>query len=144
MIISTRGRYALRVMIDLAEHPTGDFVPLQDIADRLKISKEYLNSILKVLVQNGQLDSLRGKGGGYRLIAPPEKYQVGTILRLVEGDLSPVSCTQDVSKCPDAANCCAHGLWGDLNRMINDFLDNVYLSDFMQGGRYAMVHPQNS
>lgn len=139
MIISTKGRYALRVMIDLAEHPAEGFVPLQDISDRLKISKEYLNSILKVLVQHNQLESLRGKGGGYKLTASPDQYRVGTILRLVEGGLSPVSCIQGASPCPDAANCCAHGLWGDLNKLINDFLDDVYLSDFMPGGRYAFV-----
>ena len=101
MIISTKGRYALRVMIDLAEHPTDGYVPLQEIADRQGISKEYLNSILKILVKNKQLDSLRGKGGGYRLANPPETYKVGTILNLAEGDLAPVSCISQPNSCPN-------------------------------------------
>ena len=136
MIISTKGRYALRVMVYLAKHPTQNYVPLQEITDQLQISKEYLNSILKILVQNEQLASLRGKGGGYKLCLPPEEYKVGTILRLVEGDLAPVSCVQGVRPCPSASHCGTHILWKDLDQVIQGFLDGIHLSDFLEGGRY--------
>ena len=136
MIVSTKGRYALRVMIDLAEHPTDGFVPLQEIVDRVQISREYLSNILKVLVQNRQLDSLRGKGGGYRLACPPEEIRIGPILRMVEGDLAPVSCIQGVGQCPDASKCRSHVMWSELDGIINDYLDHVRLTDFMEGGRF--------
>ena len=136
MIVSTKGRYTLRVMIDLAEHPTGGFVPLQEIADRLQISKEYLSSILKILVQNDQLVSLRGKGGGYRLCKRAEEYSIGTILRLVEGDLAAVSCVQEHEHCPAASRCRSYAMWTELNGLVNRYLDGLRLSDFLQGGHF--------
>ena len=136
MIISTKGRYALSVMIDLAEHPAEGFTPLTEIAQRLNISKEYLSSILKLLVEDGQLLSLRGKGGGYRLTRPPETYPVGEILRLVEGDLAPVACVQEEHCCPNAPQCQSHGMWQTLYGMINDYLDGIFLTDFLQGGKF--------
>ena len=137
MIISTKGRYALSVMIDLAEHPTEGFIPLQEIADRLCMSKDYLNSILKVLVEHGQLDSLRGKGGGYRLSAPADSYRVGTILRIVEGDLAPVACVQEDHSCPNAVQCRSYVMWEKLNTLINDYFDNIRLTDFLEHGKFA-------
>ena len=137
MIISTKGRYALSVMIDLAEHPTDGFTPLPEIADRLCMSKEYLNSILKVLVEHGQLTSLRGKGGGYRLSAPAESYRVGTILRIVEGDLAPVACVQEDHSCPKAVQCRSYVMWERLNSLINNYFDNIRLTDFLEHGRFA-------
>ena len=134
VIVSTKGRYALRVMLDLAEHPTDSYIPLQEIADRQNISKEYLNSILKVLVAHQQLQSLRGKGGGYRLCMPPEEYRVGTILKIVEGDLSPVSCSQQA--CPNIASCRSFGMWQELDQVISDYLNGVHLSDFLEGGKF--------
>ena len=92
MIVSTKGRYALRVMIDLSEHQSEKYVPLKEIAARQEISEKYLENILKVLVQNGFLEGLRGKGGGYRLTRSPDQYTVGEILMLTEGSLAPVSC----------------------------------------------------
>lgn len=92
MIVSTKGRYALRVMIDLAEHQTERYVPLKEVAARQEISEKYLENILKVLVQNGFLEGLRGKGGGYRLTRSPDQYTVAEILVLTEGNLAPVSC----------------------------------------------------
>ena len=92
MIVSTKGRYALRVMIDLAEHQAERYVPLKEVAERQEISEKYLENILKVLVQNGFLEGLRGKGGGYRLTRSPDQYTVGEILMLTEGSLAPVSC----------------------------------------------------
>lgn len=136
MIVSTKGRYALRVMLDLCEHPREGFTPLQEISDRQGISKEYLNSILKVLVEHGLLESLRGKGGGYMLAKKPEEYRVGTILRTVEGDLSPVSCVQNEGSCPNSTQCRSHALWQELDKVISDYLDSVKLTDFMKDGRF--------
>ena len=92
MMVSTKGRYALRVMIDLAEHDDGLYIPLKEIAARQDISEKYLESIVKLLTRNGDLVGVRGKGGGYRLTRSPEEYTVGSILRLTEGGLAPVGC----------------------------------------------------
>ena len=106
MIISTKGRYALRVMIDLAEHQTDRYIPLKEIAQRQEISEKYLESILKSLVQQKFLTGLRGKGGGYRLTRAPELYTVGSILRLTEGSLAPVACLEDGAvQCARSASC---------------------------------------
>ena len=136
MIVSTKGRYALRVMLDLCEHPKEGFTPLQEISDRQGISKEYLNSILKILVEHGLLESLRGKGGGYKLARKPEEYPIGTILRIVEGDLSPVSCVQKGQSCPNSPNCRSRALWQELDKVISYYLDSVFLTDFMENGRF--------
>ena len=97
MMVSTRGRYALRVMIDLAEHNNGKFIPLKDIAERQEISEKYLESIVKSLTKADVLEGLRGKGGGYRLTRPAEEYNVYEILKLTEGSMAPVSCLEDLS-----------------------------------------------
>ena len=136
MIVSTKGRYALRVMLDLCEHPREGFTPLQEISERQGISREYLNNILKVLVEHGLLESLRGKGGGYKLARRPEEYPVGAILRTVEGDLSPVACIRQGQNCPNTAHCRSHALWEELDKVISGYLDSVYLTDFMEGGRF--------
>ena len=94
MIISTRGRYALRVMIDLAENGNGEYIAMKKIAERQGISLKYLEQILPVLTQNGIVEGIQGKGGGYRLTRKPEDYRIGEILRLTEGDLAPVSCLE--------------------------------------------------
>ncbi len=94
MIVSTKGRYALRVMIDLAEHNTGTYIPLMDIAKRQEISEKYLESIVSLLSKSGLVSALRGKGGGYRLNRPADAYTVGDILRVTEGELAPVSCLE--------------------------------------------------
>ena len=94
MKISTRGRYAIRVMLDLAEHNTGEYIPLMDIARRQEISEKYLESIVSVLSKNKFVHALRGKGGGYRLSRTPE-YTMGSILRLTEGSLAPIACLED-------------------------------------------------
>ena len=132
MLISTKGRYALRVMIDLAEHQQADFVPLKVIADRQDISEKYLESIIKLLVKAKLLSGLRGKGGGYRLTKSPEQYTVGSILRLTEDSLAPVSCLeQSAASCPRMAECRTLPLWQGLDKVINDYLDNITLSDLM-------------
>ena len=127
MLISTKGRYALRVMIDLAEHQSEDFIPLKVIAERQEISEKYLESIIKLLVKAKLLNGLRGKGGGYQLTRAPEQYTVGSILRLTEESLAPVACLED-----GAASCRTLPLWQGLNKVINDYLDNVTLADLVQ------------
>lgn len=132
MLISTRGRYALRVMIDLAEHQADGFVPLKAIADRQEISEKYLESVLKVLVQEHLLIGLRGKGGGYRLARAPEEYTVGSIIRLTEGDLAPVACLQaNAECCHRRADCPTLPMWTQLDRLVNDYLDSVTLAGLM-------------
>ena len=133
MIVSTKGRYALRVMIDLAEHRSEKYVPLKEVAARQEISEKYLENILKVLVQNGFLEGLRGKGGGYRLTRSPEDYPVGEILRAVEGNLSPIACqSEDGSGCGASCDCDARLFWQGLEDQINSYVDNHTLAQFMR------------
>ena len=132
MIVSTKGRYALRVMIDLAEHQAEKYVPLKEVAARQEISEKYLENILKVLVQNGFLEGLRGKGGGYRLTRSPDQYTVEEILMLTEGSLAPVACLeQEHVDCPRMADCRTLPMWRKLNTMIQDFFDGITLADLM-------------
>ena len=133
MLISTKGRYALRVMIDLAEHQTEGFIPLKVIADRQEISEKYLESIIKLLVKAKLLNGVRGKGGGYQLTKSPEQYTIGSILRLTEDSLAPVSCLESgANACPRAAECRTLPLWQGLNKVISDYLDNITVADLMQ------------
>ena len=130
MIVSTKGRYALRVMIDLAEHQSEKYVPLKEVAARQEISEKYLENILKVLVQNGFLEGLRGKGGGYRLTRSPDQYTVGEILMLTEGSLAPVSClTPGAASCSRRANCRTYEMWKGLNDLISNYFGNITLAD---------------
>lgn len=143
MLISTKGRYALRVMVDLAEHPSDGFVPLRVIAERQEISEKYLESIIKLLVKAKLLNGLRGKGGGYRLTKAPEQYTVGSILRLTEDSLAPVSCLEeDAGSCPRASECRTLPVWQGLDKVINDYLDNITLADLthpdMVGNDYVI------
>lgn len=132
MMVSTKGRYALRVMIDLAEHQTDTYIPLKEIAQRQEISEKYLEIILKVLVRNHFLIGLRGKGGGYRLTRPPEEYTVGSILRLTEDSLAPVACLEEgAGPCPRAAQCRTLPMWQKLDSMIGDFFDGITIADLM-------------
>lgn len=131
-MISTRGRYALRVMIDLAEHQTEGYIPLKEIAQRQEISEKYLENILKTLVQNRLLAGLRGKGGGYRLTRPPEEYTVGSVLRLTEVGMAPVACLEpDAPPCPRAATCRTLPMWKEFNTMMNNYFDGVTLADLL-------------
>ena len=130
MIVSTKGRYALRVMIDLAEHQAERYVPLKEVAARQDISEKYLENILKVLVQNGFLEGLRGKGGGYRLTRSPDQYTVAEILLLTEGSLAPVSClTPGAPACERMANCRTYTMWKGLNDLIADYFGRITLAD---------------
>ncbi len=134
-IVSTRGRYALRVMTDMAEHRRDGYIPLKEIAERQQISEKYLESILKTLVRAGLLTGLRGKGGGYRLTREPGQYTVGEILRLTEESLAPVACLeQGAAPCPRAGQCRTLELWRGLDRTITGYLDSVTLADLVQPG----------
>ena len=138
MLISTKGRYALRVMIDLAEHMSGSYIPLKEVAERQEISEKYLESIIKELVRAGLLDGVRGKGGGYRLTRPPEEYNVGEILRIMEGELTPVACLGDQSSpCARAVECRTLPMWTELYKLINGFFDGYTIRDLMREGNSA-------
>ena len=131
-MISTKGRYALRVMVDLAEHQGEGYLPLKEIAQRQEISEKYLESILKVLVAHKLLAGLRGKGGGYRLTRTPEEYTVGSILRLTEDSMAPVACLEPGAKaCEHASECRTLTLWKGLDKVINDYLDNITIADLI-------------
>lgn len=133
MLISTKGRYSLRVMIDLAEHCSDGYIPLKEIAQRQEISEKYLESIIKLLVKDKLLIGLRGKGGGYKLTKLPEQYSIGSILRLTEESLSPVACLDpNADACPRIASCRTLPLWKGLNQVISDYLDHVTLADLMR------------
>ena len=133
MMISTRGRYALRVMIDLAEHSNGGYIPMKDVAARQEISLKYLERILPVLAKNGLVEGIQGKGGGYRLTRDPSAYPVGEILRLTEGDLAPVACLENGSTpCGRSIECRTIEMWSRLNQLINDFFDGITLADLMK------------
>ena len=120
MMISTKGRYALRVLIDMAEHQTDGYIPLKEIAKRQGISEKYLESIVKLLVKGGVVEGMRGKGGGYRLCKSPDQFTAGYILRLMEGSLAPVSCLDSGSApCERASECRTLSLWAGLNEVIN-------------------------
>lgn len=130
MLISTKGRYALRVMIDLAEHQGEGYIPLKEIAQRQDISEKYLESIVKLLVKANLLSGLRGKGGGYQLTKPPELYTVGGVLRLMEDSLAPVSCMeQGAEACPRVTGCRTLEMWQGLDRVINEYLDGITVAD---------------
>ena len=142
MMISTKGRYALRVMIDLAEHNTGAYIPLKDIAARQEISQKYLESIVVILSKAGVLSGLHGKGGGYKLNRSPDQYTVGDILKLTEGSLAPVSCLETgESPCRRAAECRTLPMWTKLNEIIKNYLDSVTIADLLvqdSGGDYVI------
>lgn len=132
MLVSTKGRYALRVMVDLAEHREEGRIPLRQIAVRQDISEKYLENILSTLVRHGMLSGLRGKGGGYCLTREPEEFTLGEILRLTEGSLSPVSCLSGPhNTCERAATCRTVRVWTELDRMIEEYLDGVTIADLM-------------
>ena len=135
-MISTRGIYAIRVMIDLAEHDTGGYIPLKDVSARQGISKKYLEIIVKDLVSGGFLTGASGKGGGYRLCRKPEEYPIGEILERMEGPFATVAClARGAAPCPRAAECETLPLWTEFDRLTHDFFYSRYLSDFVRKER---------
>lgn len=132
MLISTRGRYALRVLIDLAQHRDAGYVPMRDVAQRQAISLKYLERIIPVLVKSGIVEGVQGKGGGYRLLKEPENCRLGDILRLTEGDLAPVACLQSGAEpCARAGECRTYPLWVEFYDYVNAFFDGRTLADLI-------------
>ena len=132
-MISTRGRYALRVMIDIAENGNGNYIRLDEIAKRQEISEKYLESILVLLTRGKLLLGLRGKGGGYKLAKAPDEYTLGSILRVTEGSLAPVACLKENAEaCPKQAECKTLPVWKGLNDTINGYLDSITLTELIQ------------
>ena len=134
MMVSTRGRYALRVMIDLAEHNNGKFIPLKDIAERQEISEKYLEQIIGRLSKAGLVQSARGAQGGYKLTKAPSECTVGEILRVLEGDLAPVACAASVhpALCPRLDDCVTTEVWRRIGEAINNVVDNITLADLLK------------
>lgn len=132
MRVSTRGRYALRLMLDLAMNNTGEPVRLKDVAKRQEISEKYLEQIISILNKSGFVKSVRGPAGGYSLKWKPEEYTVGMILRLTEGSLAPVDCVEDGTDCGRADQCVTVMLWQKLNDAINSVVDNITLADLVE------------
>ncbi|MBQ9828683.1 MAG: Rrf2 family transcriptional regulator [Lachnospiraceae bacterium] len=131
-MISTKGRYALRVMIDLAEHEEDGWIPLKEVADRQEISKKYLEIIVKDLVEGKLVEGVSGRGGGYRLKRKPEDYPVGEIIETMEGSLASVAClSRDADSCPRAAQCKTLPLWEEYDRLTHDFFYGKSLRDLM-------------
>ena len=138
MIVSTKGRYDLRVMVYLAARGEDDYIPLKEIAEQEAISQKYLEAIMTTLSKAGFVDAVHGKGGGYRLNRAPEAYTVGSILKLTEGSLATVSCTtQGPSACARSTCCRTLPMWEKLDRMIDEFFESVTLADLMREGQTA-------
>ena len=132
MIISTKGRYALRVMIDLAENMDDNYIPMKIIAERQDISLKYLEKIMPPLVKHNLILGVHGKGGGYKLTRKPDEYKIGEILRVTEGDLAPVACICDDSLCSNNKECRTRPVWDKLYTLINDYLDSITIKDLMR------------
>lgn len=134
MMVSTRGRYALRVLLDLCDSAPGTYVPMKEIAEREGISVKYMEQIMPVLVKNGLVEAVHGKGGGYRLAIAPSECRVGDILRLTEGDLAPVACLScGAEPCQRYADCKTIGMWREFNRITNEYFNGITLADLLKG-----------
>ena len=141
-MISTRGRYVLRVLADLAEHSNGGYIPMKDIAERQELSLKYIEKIMPLLTKQKIVDGLHGKGGGYKLNRAPDEYKIGDILRLTEGTLAPVQCLDESSGvCPRASSCRTLDMWTRFNKLTNDFFDGITLADLIgrdEGNDYVI------
>ena len=138
MIVSTKGRYALRVMVCFAERGDEDYIPLKEIAEQEGISQKYLESIMTTLSKAGFVDAVHGKGGGYKLNRSPAEYTVGSILKLTEGGLASVSCTtQGASACSRSTCCQALPMWEKLDKMIDEFFEDITLADLLKDSKAA-------
>ena len=133
-MVSTRGRYALRVMVDLAEHQEAGYIPLKDITNRQEFSEKYLESIIAFLSKAGFVSGIRGKGGGYRLTRKPSEYTIGSILRILDKRLRLLlAFAHEEDSCTRAATCKTLPMWQKLNKVINDFFDVISLEDLVEG-----------
>lgn len=132
MLISSKGRYTLYVLVDLAKNGQNRYIPLKEIAERQNISKKYMEGILKTLVDRNLLEGVKGKGGGYKLTKEPKDYSLGEILRLTEGDLASVPCTSKTHElCNHMESCPSHPIWQQLDNLINNYLDSVTLANLL-------------
>ncbi len=130
MMISTKGRYALRVLIDLAEHHNGSYISMKSVAERQELSLKYMEKILPLLVSAGFVESVQGRGGGYRLVRKPQEYTIGEILRQAEGSLAPVACLECTpAGCRRTETCKTLPLWRGLDKVVNEYLDSITLAD---------------
>lgn len=135
MMVSTKGRYALRVMIDLAEHGNGKYIAMKSVAERQEISLKYLERILRSLVSATLIEGVHGKGGGYRLTRAPQEYSVREILQQTEGSLAPVACLEcGAEVCRRAAGCRTLPMWTELDRLVSDYLEKITLADLVETG----------
>ena len=135
MIVSTKGRYALRVMVSFAQRGREEYIPLKEIAEEEGISQKYLESIMTTLSKADFVDAIHGKGGGYRLNRKPEEYTIGSILKLTEGSLAAVSCTaQGAAACSRTECCQAKPMWDRLEKLIDDFFEGITLADLLKDG----------
>ena len=133
MMVSTKGRYALRVMIDLAENGDGNYMPMKEIVERQNISLKYIERILPVLAKNELIEGQHGRGGGYRLCRQPNEYTVGEILRLTDGDIIPVSCLEcEGAYCEKSAECRTVSMWKQAAVLMNDYFDGITIADLMK------------
>lgn len=136
-MISTKGRYAIRLLLDMAEQPSGTPVTLDSIAERQNISKKYLESVVRLLVTAKMVKGSSGKGGGYQLLRKPEEYTIGEILRKTEISLAPVACLMDnADVCPRGKNCKTLPMWINFNKMVNDFFDDITIADLISGDKF--------
>lgn len=132
-MISTRGRYAIRVMLDLAEHRNGGYIPMKEVAARQEISLKYIEKIMPLLTKGKLVEGIHGKGGGYRLCREPEDYRIGEILRITEGDLAPVACLEcDAKPCSRASHCRTLPMWKEYDRITNAYFNGIRLSDLLE------------
>ena len=139
MIVSTKGRYALRVMLCFAQRGGDEYVPLKEIAEAEGISQKYLESIMTILSKANFVDAVHGKGGGYRLNRSPEDYTVGSILKLTEGSLAAVSCTsQGAAACSRTTCCQTLPMWEKLEKMIDEFFEGITLADLLKEGQTGL------
>ena len=132
MKISTKGRYALRVMIDLALNSNGKYISLKDIAKRQEISSKYLEQIISLLNKAGYLEAARGNTGGYRLAKEAKEYRIGDILRATEGDLAPIYCLTEDGECDRQKSCRTYSFWKGLDDVINEYIDSKTLQDLIK------------
>lgn len=139
MMISTRGRYAIRTLLELAQNRDRDYVPIKDVAQRLNLSLKYIQAIMALLSKNGLVDGVHGKGGGYRLARTPAEYKIGEILRLTEGNLAPVACLEcDAKPCEYAEDCLTLPMWRKFHKTVNTFFDDITLADLLNGFENAV------
>lgn len=137
--VSTKGRYALRVLVDLAEHNTGEFIPLRQIAERQDISEKYLESIIVVFSKSGYVSGHRGKGGGYRLSKDPSDITVAEVLTQVEGDLAPVACLKAGRECKRAAGCKTLPMWKEYYELTKKYFGSITIADLMGDGERDLL-----